>query len=168
MYVFVGTNFRGFYKMHWIRGFKHYRQQSMDKIVFRWRIFPGSMTDLSAWEDFRTASPQYGVKYQLWYLKKNYGGGSQWLSHKNKSRTAKFLHTWIEPTLHKRKFKYQSWYLKPYCGLEVQKPTQSLTSVKGPGNIFYSNPRWASPQAHSRVSNINFDIWIFFKEGVSL
>jgi hypothetical protein len=29
------------------------------------------------------------------------------------------------------------------CGLEVQKPTQSLKSVKGPGNRFYSNPSWA-------------------------
>jgi hypothetical protein len=37
--LFVGTNFRGFYKMHWsmgswIHGFKHYRQQSMGKLYF--------------------------------------------------------------------------------------------------------------------------------------
>ena len=36
---FVGTNFRGFYKMHrsmgsWICGFKHDRQQSMGKLYF--------------------------------------------------------------------------------------------------------------------------------------
>jgi hypothetical protein len=36
-FLFVGTNFRGFYKMHrsmcsWISGFKHYRQQSMGKL----------------------------------------------------------------------------------------------------------------------------------------
>jgi hypothetical protein len=35
-----------------------------------------------------------------------------------------------------KKIKYQCWYLTPCCGLEVQKPTQALQSVKGPGNIF--------------------------------
>jgi hypothetical protein len=29
------------------------------------------------------------------------------------------------------------------CGLEVQKPTQALTSVKGPGNTFDLNSKWA-------------------------
>jgi hypothetical protein len=33
-------------------------------------------------------------------------------------------------------FKYQSWYLTPCCGLEVQKLTQTLKSFKGPGNTF--------------------------------
>ena len=37
--LFVGINFRGFYKMQWslsswIRGFKHYRHQSMGKLHF--------------------------------------------------------------------------------------------------------------------------------------
>jgi hypothetical protein len=37
--LFVGTNFRGFYNMHWsmgswIHGFNHYRQQSMGKLYF--------------------------------------------------------------------------------------------------------------------------------------
>jgi hypothetical protein len=37
--LLVGTNFRGFYKMHWsmgswIHGFKHYRQHSMGKLYF--------------------------------------------------------------------------------------------------------------------------------------
>jgi hypothetical protein len=27
-------------------------------------------------------------------------------------------------------------YLTPYCGLEVQKPTQALKSIKGPSNTF--------------------------------
>ena len=40
-------------------------------------------------------------------------------------------------------FKYQSWYLTPYCGLEVQRPTQALKSVKGPGNTFDLIPRWS-------------------------
>jgi hypothetical protein len=33
--------------------------------------------------------------------------------------------------------------LTPCCGLEVQKPTQTLKSVKGPGNTFDINPKWA-------------------------
>jgi hypothetical protein len=71
------------------------------------------------------------------------------------------------------------------CGLEVQKPTQVLKSVKGPEDTFDLNPKWArtlptliyfswdiyrdpppqkirwwvsGTQAHSSVSNINFDI----------
>jgi hypothetical protein len=45
--------------------------------------------------------------------------------------------------LHKRKFKYQCWYLTPYCGLQVQTPTQALQSGKGPDNAFDWNPKWA-------------------------
>jgi hypothetical protein len=33
--------------------------------------------------------------------------------------------------------------LTPCCGLEVQKPTQALKSVKGLGNTFDLNPKWA-------------------------
>jgi hypothetical protein len=33
--------------------------------------------------------------------------------------------------------------LTPCCGLEVQKPTQALKSVKGPGNTFDLNPMWS-------------------------
>jgi hypothetical protein len=33
--------------------------------------------------------------------------------------------------------------LTPYCGFEVQKPTQALKSVKGPGNTFALNPKWS-------------------------
>jgi hypothetical protein len=33
--------------------------------------------------------------------------------------------------------------LTPCCGLEVQKPTQALKSVKDPGNTFDLNPNWA-------------------------
>jgi hypothetical protein len=55
------------------------------------KVFPGPLTDLSAWVGFCTSSTQQGVKYQLWYLKTNCGGGSLSISHKNMSRTAKFL-----------------------------------------------------------------------------
>jgi hypothetical protein len=60
--------------------------------------------------------------------------------------------------------------LTPCCGLEVQKPTQALKSVKGPGNSFDLNLKWARTmpsgiknvmeylyRPHSRVSNINFE-----------
>jgi hypothetical protein len=33
--------------------------------------------------------------------------------------------------------------LTPCCGLEVQKPTQGLKSVKGPGNTFDVNLKWS-------------------------
>jgi hypothetical protein len=33
--------------------------------------------------------------------------------------------------------------LTPCCGLEVQKPTQALKSVKGPGKTFDLSPKWA-------------------------
>jgi hypothetical protein len=33
--------------------------------------------------------------------------------------------------------------LTPCCGLEVQKPTQALKSVKDPCNTFNLNPKWA-------------------------
>jgi hypothetical protein len=33
--------------------------------------------------------------------------------------------------------------LTPCCGLEVQKPTQALQSVKGPGNTLDLNLKWA-------------------------
>jgi hypothetical protein len=49
----------------------------------------------------------------------------------------------IETPLHKAKFKYQSRYLTHCCGLEVQKPTQALKSLKGTDNTFDVNPKWA-------------------------
>ena len=47
------------------------------------------------------------------------------------------------PPQREKIFNYQSWYLTPCCGLEVQKPTQALKSVKGPGNTFDWNPKWS-------------------------
>jgi hypothetical protein len=63
--------------------------------------------------------------------------------------------------------------LTPYCGLEVQKPTQELQSVIGPGNTFDLNPKWSrtlppliyfswdiyrDPPFHKKKSNIKVDI----------
>ena len=77
--------------------------------------------------------------------------------------------------VNKQNFKYQSWYLTPYCGLEVQKPTQALKSVKRPGNIFDWHCNWArtlpsliyvcngifieTTSLHKQISNIKVDIW---------
>jgi len=56
---------------------------------------------------------------------------------------ARTLPSFIENPLPQKTFKYQSWYLTPCCGFEVQKPSQALKSVKGPGNTFELNPKWA-------------------------
>jgi hypothetical protein len=97
------------------------------------KVLTGPLNGLSDWVGFSTTNPQQDVKYQLWYLD---------------------LWSYI---FRLPKSKYQSWYLKPFCGFEVQDPTQSLKSVKGIGNTF-GDP---APQIHRRVSNINFDIWIW-------
>jgi hypothetical protein len=40
-------------------------------------------------------------------------------------------------------FKYQSSFLTPCCGLEGQKSTQKLKSVKDLGNTFDLSSKWA-------------------------
>jgi hypothetical protein len=58
------------------------------------------------------------------------------------------------------------------CGLEVQKPTQALKSVKGPGNTIDLNSKWSRTlpsliyfswdiyrdPLHKKKSNIKVDI----------
>jgi hypothetical protein len=44
------------------------RTLSSDHLGYKSKVFPGNLTDLSAWVGFCTSSPQQGVKYQLWYL----------------------------------------------------------------------------------------------------
>jgi hypothetical protein len=63
--------------------------------------------------------------------------------------------------------------LTPYCGLKVQKPTQALKPVKGPGNTFDINYKWSrtlpsliyifhgifiETPLHKKNSNIKVDI----------
>jgi hypothetical protein len=62
--------------------------------------------------------------------------------------------------------------LTPSCGLEVQKPTQALQSVKDPDNTFDLNPKWSRTlpsliyvswdiyrdPLHKKKSNIKVDI----------
>jgi hypothetical protein len=58
---------------------------------------------------------------------------------------------------HQTKSKYQSWYLTPSCGLELQKPTKALKSVKGPSNTFDMSPNWE--RTFSSVANFSWDIY---------
>jgi hypothetical protein len=62
--------------------------------------------------------------------------------------------------------------LTPSCGLEVQKPTKALKSVKEPGNTFDLIPKWSrtlpsliyfhgifiETPLHRKKSNIKVDI----------
>jgi hypothetical protein len=61
----------------------------------------------------------------------------------------------IDPPPSINKFKYQSWYLTPCCGFEVQKPTQALKSVKGSADTYDLIFKWARTLA---VENFAWDI----------
>jgi hypothetical protein len=103
---------------------------------FQSTVLSGPLTDWRAWVGFCTLSPQQSIEYQLWYLIVFVEGVFYEYPMKNILRTAKFLPSW--------------GFNQRHClGLY-------LTEVPG----------WVSaPQAHSRVSNINLDIWIFFCAG---
>ena len=47
----------------------------LNHLGFKSKVLPGPLTDLSAWVGFCTSSPQQGVKYQHWYLKKKLWSG---------------------------------------------------------------------------------------------
>jgi hypothetical protein len=102
------------------------------------------------------------MKYQSWYLTsccglegekptqalqsvKGPGNTFDWKPKWSRTLPSLIYCSWniYRNPLHKKKFKYESWYLTPYCGLEVQKPTQALKSVKDPGNTFDLNPKWS-------------------------
>jgi hypothetical protein len=117
---------------------------------FQSKVLFWLLSDWSAWVGFCTSSPQQGVKYQLWYLNFLLWRGSLWISHENYIKESKV-----------------------YCGLEVQKPTQALQSVKGQDNTLDWHPKWTrtlpsliyfsydiNRDPHSKkISNIKFDIW---------
>ena len=52
---------------------------SHEKLPKDGNIFPGRLTELSAWVGFCISSPQQGVKYQLSYFD-FFGGGGLWIS----------------------------------------------------------------------------------------
>jgi hypothetical protein len=114
--------------------------------------------------DINRASPSIKkIKSQCWYLtpccglevqkptqalQSVKGPGNTFDWNPKWSRTLPFLiyfswNIYRDPSLHNFFFKYQSWYLTHYCGLEVQKPTQALKSVKGPGNTFDIKHKWS-------------------------
>ena len=66
-------------------------RQSFAHLGFQSKVLGGPLNDWSAWVGFCTSSPQQGVKYQLWYLKTNCGGGSLWISHEKYIKEGKVL-----------------------------------------------------------------------------
>jgi hypothetical protein len=122
-----------------------------------------------SWDIYRDPLHKRKFKYQSWYLTPYCGHEVQiptqaFQSGKGPDNIFDWIPKWVRTLpsliyfswdiyrdpLHKRKFKYQSWYLTPYCGHEVQIPTQALQLGKGPDNIFHWNPKWA---------NTKVDIW---------
>ena len=109
----------------------------LDHLGFKSKVFPGPLTDLIAWVGFCTSSPQQGVKYQLWYvIFFMEGGGSLWISHEKYIKDGKVL---------------------DHLGLNSKVFPGPLTDLSACLGF--------APQAHSRVSNINFDIWFFLWMG---
>ena len=108
-----------------------------------------------SWDIYRDPPSIKKIKYQSWYLTpccglevqkptqalksvKGTGNTFDWNPKWSRTLPSLIYYSWNiyrdAPSI--KKIKYQSWYLTPYCGLEVQKPTQALKSVKGPGNTF--------------------------------
>jgi hypothetical protein len=125
-----------------------------------------------SWDIYRVA-PQIKSKYQSWYLTPCYGlevkNTTQALkSVKGPGNTVDLSSKW-ERTLPSfgnflwdiyripPKSKYQSWYFIPCYGLEVQNPTQTLKSVKVPGNTFDVNPTWE--RTFPSFGNFSCDIY---------
>jgi hypothetical protein len=104
------------------------------------KILSGSLTDLIALVGFCTSSTQPFDWNPKW-------AGTLMLGI--------FHGILIEPP--PPKSKYQSWYLIPCCGLEVQNPTKAIKSVKDPDNIFELTPKWASTVPS--VGNFSCDIY---------
>ena len=127
-------------------------------LVFQSKVLAGPLIDWSAWVGFCTSinqrywpafnwlkclcgfihlKPTAGSQIStLLFEKKLWRGGLYKYPMKNILRTAKFLPTWDVD--------------QRYC------PDFWLTAV----------PEWVfAPQAHGRVSNINFDNWILFCGG---
>jgi hypothetical protein len=121
----------------WISHEKYIKNgKVLTHLGFQSKILVEHLNDWSAWVGFCTSSPQQGDEYQLWYLICLVGGLYEYPMG-NILRTAKFSHTWGFNQRYSRVF---NW-------------------LKCPGGFLQK------PQGHSRVSNINFDIWIFFCGG---
>jgi hypothetical protein len=53
--------------------------------------------------------------------------------------------------------------LTPCCGLEVQKPTHALKSVKGPGNTFDINHKWSRT-----LPSLIYFSWDIYRDPLSI
>jgi hypothetical protein len=139
------------------------------------KVLPVPLTELIAWVGFCTSRPQQGVKYQLWYL--DFFGGHPiynpwkidkgWQSSSHLRLKSKVLPVplneliaWVAfcTSNPQQGVKYQlwSWYLAPCCGMEVQKPTQALKSVKGTSNTFDLKFLYLKPTAGCQISTLIF------------
>jgi hypothetical protein len=124
----------------WISHEQYTKQgKVLENLGIQSKVFAGSLTDWSALVSFCTSSPQQSVEYQLWYLIFLVGGVYEY-PMKNILRTQ------------------SSWPL----GVSIKGIVRVFNWLKCLGGFLQK------PQAHSRLSNINFDIWIFSCGGGSL
>ena len=143
----------------------------------KWAITLPSLIYFS-WDIYRDPPPQNKFKYQSWYLTpccglevwkptlalksvKDPGNIFDWNPKWTRTLPSLVYFPWdiyIDP-LHKTKFNYQSWYLTPCCGLEVQKPTEELQSIKDPDNTFDLNPMWARA-----LSSLIYFLWDIYRD----
>ena len=100
---------------------------------FTSKLLPGPLTDFGAWMGFCTSSPLQGVKYTSWDIWIFFGGVLLKSNEKFPKDGNDFSHWDLDQRF--------------FTGLYQ-------TKVSG----------WDSaPAAHSRVSNINFDSWIWVR-----
>jgi hypothetical protein len=121
-----------------------------------------AVLDIFLWDIYRDPLHKFFFRYQSWYLTPCCGlevwkptqaiksvkdpGNIVDLNPKWARTLPSLIYlSWdiYRDPLHNFVFKYQSWYVTPCCGLEVQKPTQALMSVKGTVNTFDWNRKWA-------------------------
>ena len=124
----------------------------------------------------RDPSPQLFFKYQSWYLTSccefEVQKPNQVLtSVKGSDYTFDLISKWkttlpsliycswniYRDPLHNFFFKYQSWYLIPCYGFELQKPTQKHKSVKDPDNTFDLLSKWK--RTTSSLIFVSWDIY---------
>jgi hypothetical protein len=104
---------------------------------FNQKYFPGLLlTEVPGWVSAPQARSRVSnINFDIWFSSWR-GEGLYKYPMNNILRTAKFLPTW------------------------------GFNQKYFPGLLLTEVPGWVSaPQAYSRMSNISFDIWFFFKEG---
>jgi hypothetical protein len=102
----------------------------LSHLGFKCKVLPGPWTDLSAWVGLYTSNPQQGVKYQLCYL--DLFWRIIFISHEKMTQNSKVI---------------------SHLGFNSRVFPEPLTDIG-------AWVEFCTLQAHSRLSNINFDIWI--------